>query len=128
MLKTGKKLRLKELRIFKQMTQKEISDILGVSQPVLSDYEKKGAIPSNHYRTLCKHFTTELVQKYSGDNPEPKEPKRAGLCAGVHIDERLKELEEVYKEKVDLMQKIIDQQKSEIEFLRGLINGGKITP
>ena len=53
--------RIKDLREDHDMLQKEIADILGISQQYYSEYEKGNrTIPINHLITLAKYYHTSI--------------------------------------------------------------------
>ena len=53
--------RLKELREDHDMYQKEVANLLGISQQYYSEYEKgKRTMPVQHLITLAKHYNTSI--------------------------------------------------------------------
>ena len=53
--------RIKDLREDHDMLQKEIADILGISQQYYSEYKKGNrTIPINHLITLAKYYNTSI--------------------------------------------------------------------
>lgn len=53
--------RLKDLREDHDMYQKEVANLLGISQQYYSEYEKgKRTIPVQHLITLAKHYNTSI--------------------------------------------------------------------
>ena len=53
--------RIKDLREYHDLLQKDIANLLGISQQYYSEYEKGNrTIPINHLITLAKYYNTSI--------------------------------------------------------------------